>query len=204
LKKQKENALRTYGDNIPEFLNALEANRRLFSGEVVGPIGRHVRLKDQKWRSAIEAVIGNLLSNFIVQNWQDEKRLKEMLRKYGWYPSPHFSSLSIFRGSLPKRNEADLVPSSTPSSSSDNAIVTRDNWTPLDVRSAKPDRRFTTALDQLEIGHPVIEAMLIDIRNIEQTILLGTFDEAAKVVYREQPRNVMCAFILQGAKVYLQ
>lgn len=88
LQETKENSLRSYGKNIPEALKTLQSQMKSFEGEVLGPIGRYLKLKDQKWQEALDAVIGNLMPDFIVTSFRDSNRLKKILFDHRWYAGP--------------------------------------------------------------------------------------------------------------------
>lgn len=84
LHAQRENSLRAFGDSVPRVLQAIEKERSQFNHEVVGPVGRHITLKDKKWSQAMSGIIGGVLPNFIVQDFHDANILKEIFRKNGW------------------------------------------------------------------------------------------------------------------------
>ena len=84
LHAQRENSLRAFGDSVPRVLQAIEKERGQFHHRVVGPVGRHISLKDKKWSLAMSGIIGGVLPNFIVQDFHDANVLKEIFRKNGW------------------------------------------------------------------------------------------------------------------------
>jgi len=47
-------------------------------------VGRYVQLKEKKWSLAMNSIIGNLLPNFLVQDFHDANLLKDIFRKYNW------------------------------------------------------------------------------------------------------------------------
>lgn len=84
LRSQKDNNLKTFGEAIPEVLQALAREEKRFHHRVVGPVGRYVQLKEKKWSLAMNSIIGNLLPNFLVQDFHDANLLKDIFRKYNW------------------------------------------------------------------------------------------------------------------------
>jgi len=82
LRRQKENNLRSYGDKIPEILAAIEKQGNKFNHPVVGPIGRHIKLKDKKWSKAMNSIIGGSLNQFMVQDFHDYNALLQILKAH--------------------------------------------------------------------------------------------------------------------------
>ena len=85
LQSQKDNHLRSFGVTIPEVLQEIGRRRGEFHSKVVGPVGKHIRLRDLQWSQAMFNIIGGLLPNFIVQDFHDANILKEIFRKFKWF-----------------------------------------------------------------------------------------------------------------------
>ncbi|OHT00085.1 RecF/RecN/SMC N terminal domain containing protein [Tritrichomonas foetus] len=60
--------------------NLIDRQLNRFSYRPTGPIGHFVRLKNPKWGIAVQHVIGKLLESFIVDNYQDERQLRTILK----------------------------------------------------------------------------------------------------------------------------
>ncbi|KAG0318300.1 Structural maintenance of chromosomes protein 6 [Linnemannia gamsii] len=73
---QKQNALRAFGQYIPDVLRDIEevTRRRGWKGEPpTGPLGRHVKLREQEYKDIIEAALGQVLNAFAVTHDQDSQ-----------------------------------------------------------------------------------------------------------------------------------
>jgi chromosome segregation ATPase len=84
---QKQNALRAFGQYIPDVLRDIEevTRRRGWKGEPpTGPLGRHVKLREQEYKDIIEAALGQVLNAFAVTHDQDRSTLLNILRKHRW------------------------------------------------------------------------------------------------------------------------
>ncbi|KAF9906997.1 Structural maintenance of chromosomes protein 6 [Linnemannia zychae] len=82
---QKQNALKAFGHTIPEVLRDIDVvtQQKGWMGEVpTGPLGRHVKLKEQDFKDIIEAVLSPVLNAFAVTHDRDRSTLLRILRKY--------------------------------------------------------------------------------------------------------------------------
>lgn len=50
--------------------------------EVIGPIGIHLQLKNDKWKNALSVILKNTLSDFLVFNKEDKFKLKRIFEHY--------------------------------------------------------------------------------------------------------------------------
>ncbi|CAO3572775.1 unnamed protein product [Mortierella alpina] len=84
LRDQKDNALKAFGPSIPDVLRDIEqvTNNRGWRGEPpVGPLGRHVKLRDQTWAAVIESALGGVLNAFAVTTDADRSTLFGILKR---------------------------------------------------------------------------------------------------------------------------
>lgn len=84
---QKQNSLRAFGQSIPDVLRDIEevTRRRGWKGESpTGPLGRHVKLREQEYKDIIEAALGQVLNAFAVTHDHDRSTLLNILRKHRW------------------------------------------------------------------------------------------------------------------------
>ncbi|KAG0287576.1 Structural maintenance of chromosomes protein 6 [Linnemannia gamsii] len=82
---QKQNSLRAFGQSIPDVLRDIEevTRRRGWKGEPpTGPLGRHVKLREQEYKDIIEAALGQVLNAFAVTHDHDRSTLLNILRKH--------------------------------------------------------------------------------------------------------------------------
>ncbi|KAG0365815.1 Structural maintenance of chromosomes protein 6 [Gamsiella multidivaricata] len=85
MKDQKQNALKAFGPTIPDVLTAIQevTDRGGWRGESpVGPLGRHVKLREQSWAPVIESALGNVLNAFAVTVDADRSTLFQILKRY--------------------------------------------------------------------------------------------------------------------------
>ncbi|KAG0246017.1 Structural maintenance of chromosomes protein 6 [Mortierella sp. GBA43] len=126
LEGQKQNFLKAFGPTIPEVLHAIQdvTERGGWKGETpVGPLGRHVKLREQRWAPAIESALGNVLNAFAVTTDSDRSVLLNILRRHRWalgFDDEWVRRLLIDKNSIEstilveKRSDADRITSSGP------------------------------------------------------------------------------------------
>ena len=73
-----------YPASMPRLLKAIEKDGG-FRQIPVGPIGKHVRLKDPVWSNTLEKSFGGVLNSFVVTSKEDQSRLSNLMRQVGWY-----------------------------------------------------------------------------------------------------------------------
>ncbi|KAJ8660440.1 hypothetical protein O0I10_003898 [Lichtheimia ornata] len=81
LRMQRQNRLTAFGKNIPHLLQDIEREQR-WQRKPVGPLGRYLKLKKPEFADVIEMVLNNFMSAFVVENFNDQKLLKALLRKH--------------------------------------------------------------------------------------------------------------------------
>jgi len=87
LEDQKQNSLRAFGPSMPEVLQAIQevTEKGGWRGVApVGPLGRHVKLHEQRWAPIIESALGNVLNAFAVTTDVDRTTLFGILRRHRW------------------------------------------------------------------------------------------------------------------------
>lgn len=69
-----------YGRHMTEMLQLIARSRHRFRGEVWGPLGIHIKLRNGREESAqaVERNIGSVLASFVVTNREDERILREL------------------------------------------------------------------------------------------------------------------------------
>ncbi|KAG7554502.1 Rad50/SbcC-type AAA domain, partial [Arabidopsis suecica] len=79
LKKHQTNKVTAFGgDRVINLLRAIERHHRRFKMPPIGPIGAHVTLVNgNRWASAVEQALGNLLNAFIVNDHKDLVTLRD-------------------------------------------------------------------------------------------------------------------------------
>ncbi|KAF4520374.1 hypothetical protein B566_EDAN012879, partial [Ephemera danica] len=80
-KRQSGSMPPSYGHKMPELLREIERNRRRFSKLPIGPIGLHVKVREQKWALAVESVLISEVRNFFCNTEEDRKVLMEIWKR---------------------------------------------------------------------------------------------------------------------------
>jgi chromosome segregation ATPase len=87
LAARDKNALIKYGAGMDEFIAEVARVKTWKAGPPVGPLGQHVRLKPEheRFRLAVENALGrwHTLAGMAVGCFEDEKKLRAILAKYG-------------------------------------------------------------------------------------------------------------------------
>lgn len=76
----KSDSLNGFGPNVPAIVADIDS--MTWRQKPIGPIGRHVKLKDEKWSYCLEAFFGAQLNSFVVTNQDDERQLQELLKRH--------------------------------------------------------------------------------------------------------------------------
>lgn len=72
-------------DKLRNLLKAIAADRRFRDRDnVIGPLGRHVKLVEADWGYILEKQFGSTLNGFVVTSKPDQAVLAELMRKCGW------------------------------------------------------------------------------------------------------------------------
>lgn len=72
-------------DKLRDLLRAVAADRRFRDRDnVIGPLGRHVKLLSADWGYILEKQFGSALNAFVVTSKPDQTVLGELMRKSGW------------------------------------------------------------------------------------------------------------------------
>ena len=115
-----------------------------FSQPPVGPIGQHIKLKDQYWAEAVEEGIGQSLGTWLVGNMEDRDVLNKMMRECG------------FQVNLPTITVANL------------------KRTKYHMPAEKlPPKSFKTMLEVLEIESDCAFNSIVDDKMVERLVLVA-------------------------------
>ncbi|KAN0060318.1 Structural maintenance of chromosomes protein 6 [Thecaphora frezii] len=81
LQASSRNSLAAFGGAaVPQLLSAIDRDPN-WVRKPLGPLGKHLKLKDMRWAAVLESVIGNTLNAFFVTCHQDRARLERYLRQ---------------------------------------------------------------------------------------------------------------------------
>lgn len=79
-KEQEKNSLAPYGRDMKAILEQI--GRMRWHGEVpVGPLGLHVKLKDQTWAPLLRSQLGTMMSAFACTDARDRAQLKQLFQQ---------------------------------------------------------------------------------------------------------------------------
>jgi chromosome segregation ATPase len=155
------------GRNAPEKLRKLvelvKKRASEFSQPPIGPIGMHVRLKEEKWADAVEECIGQGLGGWLVGNSRDRDVLDKMIRH-----DCQMENFSITSTSL-NRARYDMP------------------------AEKLPPKSFKTMLDVLEIDHNGVFNNLVDASQIERVVLVPEHMHARPIVQEHKTVNEVFA-----------
>ena len=74
------NSITAYGGpNMSKLMGSIDSDRG-WNRKPIGPLGRYLRLRDQRWAPLMETVLGNALDGFFVTNHADRKRLERHMQ----------------------------------------------------------------------------------------------------------------------------
>ncbi|CAF1460702.1 unnamed protein product [Adineta ricciae] len=154
LEKLEKDRASAYGAWMPDCLKAIQNDNR-FKKKPIGPIGRYIRCTEPRWAYAVEKHLASVMSAFICSEYHDERILLELFTTYasGYRPV-------IFTMKYRDR---------TPDISGTLERISRAN--------------LLSFYQVLKIENVVVECALIDLKQIEATILIENL-EAAKQLRR--------------------
>lgn len=154
LRSSSNSPLKQYGQKMPELFSRIEAQRSQFKGQVVGPIGQHVKLRDdsaKRWLKAIDVVIANRLGTFVLSDSRDREIVRRTMDSVG----------------IPSREQRLIV---LPGSQGRYRIA----------RDKRPSEEFTTVDDVLQVDHDLAYNALVDFCGIDTTVLFKDRYEAER------------------------
>ncbi|KAI8073273.1 hypothetical protein BC940DRAFT_290968 [Gongronella butleri] len=77
----KEDSIRAFGDSMPALIRDINAHR--WRGpKPVGPFGRYMSLKYPQYGEVLEVILGKMLSDFAVENFDDQAALRGLLSRH--------------------------------------------------------------------------------------------------------------------------
>lgn len=151
VRSRTKDPLALWGDDVSKLCRRIEQATQLghFERQPIGPIGQYLRLKDRRWASALEHIIGNHKRTFCVHSGADSRKLLEIMNEvFGNRPKPTVSCSKFISAHSARLVEENRV-------------------------QARP-----AALDALQVAEPVVYNFLIDNLALE-TVLLVPDDETA-------------------------
>lgn len=95
-RRSQTDPLAAYGNNVKGVIDAIQRDNWVGS-RPVGPLGRFMTLKDQRWSSTIESVFGAQLNGFVCSDNRDKGRLANLLKRFNMHSVPIFCNAANHR-----------------------------------------------------------------------------------------------------------
>lgn len=80
LQRDAGNKFAPFRQNMAQLVRAVD-NETRWRNKPVGPMGLHVKLKNQEWSSQIETTFGGVLDSFVCTNKEDQMLLSQMMKR---------------------------------------------------------------------------------------------------------------------------
>lgn len=84
LERVRCNCQEGFPENMPNLLQTIRREARLFAESPIGPLGSHIKLLKPKWTSILETTLGQILTAFVVTSKHDSNVLSDIMKKEGW------------------------------------------------------------------------------------------------------------------------
>jgi chromosome segregation ATPase len=178
-KNNTGNADARFGDDLNKLMAAIDQNERKFSVKPIGPVGKYISMKDERWSDAVESAIGiGPLCTVLVQTYQDEqlclqlaKQLRLNLRKVRFYRT------KIDGGSYRDTGQLKME------------------------RFPARDKGFVSVLDVIEVTNTAVENFLYD-RQMYSALLFPDREDCIKIAYKSNERNVGSCYDMEATRYY--
>jgi chromosome segregation ATPase len=191
LKSHKSNKYKYFENanftNNEQLIKLIAKNVNKFKNPPIGPIGLLLSLKDNKWSLSCEIKLKNVLKIYLVSSYEDQQLFIKLATEVKF--EKYVTTVIV--------NYSDKL---------------------YNLNNNIPDKRFKTVLDILDLDRniiskypikydlnyllPTILNSLIDQQKIESTILLNDVEEAKKVIFKENPKNVLECYTSNGYRIF--
>lgn len=173
---QKDN-LSVYGENMPRCIQQIEALFKAgkFTEMPRGPLGRYIEIPDKKWKSAVENILGGIVTAFFVCCDKDRITLSQLL----------------------SREFRDIAKSQIITGKYQNTLY--------DTSQGRVQTSDANILmDLIRVNDPVVMNCLIDQRGIESILFVADTDQAIHFTSEDQnvPRNLQKVILLHPFSEY--
>ena len=174
LREGQKDSLKRFGSNVPELLRKIEnaVRRGRFHKPPKGPIGACIKLREESWAVPVETCLKGLAFSFCCNDTHDASVLRELMKE------------------LYEKNRMPQV------------VVSRYQDTYYDISRNKPQCRYPTVIDVLQIDDPVIFNCIVDQTGAECVLLIKNPEEARDVMFNRTPANARMAFAGNGDQIY--
>lgn len=157
---------------MPQLINAIQAlyKRGALTEMPRGPLGHYVELLDDKWKVAIESIIGGLVHSFVVNDPKDRNVLSQLIKR----DFPRHARHAI--------------------------ITSRFTDRVYDVSSGAvlPVQHTQRAMDVIRVSDPVVMNCLIDNCQVEMILLTENEQMAMRITEDEEnvPRDLLRVMLM--------
>lgn len=151
-----KDALAVYGPSMSRMIARIESmyKKKQFKELPRGPLGQYIEVPETNFKSAVENILGPILTSFYVCCDQDRLQLSKIFREF-----PEFDRLQIITGQFQKR------------------VYDVRNGS-VQLGSKTPGR---VLMDVIKVSDPIVMNCLIDQRHIETVVLVDTLDVAVEL-----------------------
>ncbi|XP_072398773.1 structural maintenance of chromosomes protein 6 [Diabrotica undecimpunctata] len=177
LTSESGNTLLLYGRNMPSIKKMIQQNLRTFRQEPRGPLGSYIKIKNKEWTVAVEGhLTAALLGAFVVDNKEDNQRLRE-----------------IFNKVLGKSNHPQIITS--------KFIFKKHN---VSANLVVEPSDCTSLYNAIDIDDPVVLNAIVDNCSPENILLIPSDTRAQELLAerRNVPRNCHQGVTIKGDKYY--
>jgi chromosome segregation ATPase len=172
LERNRGNKLQVYGDWMPRLVYAIDKEHG-FHKKPYGPLGRYLKLIEEKWALAVESVLGSgLLAAFCCHDQHDLQLLRRLVTTH-----------------CPRDRQPNLIKQTFREES-------------YDVSLSRPHCDQPTFFDIVKCSEPVVFNALVDQRKVESILMIEKSDMAKRVMHFNTPRGAKEAFTLNGDQLF--
>ncbi|KAH8117573.1 P-loop containing nucleoside triphosphate hydrolase protein [Phellopilus nigrolimitatus] len=79
--RQANDRIAAFGNNLPQMLHKIEG-MKWHGRKPLGPLGRFVSLRDQRWADLMRSTLGGMMTSFAVTDGRDRTALKQLLVEF--------------------------------------------------------------------------------------------------------------------------
>lgn len=169
LKNGQEDSLRKYGDPVIKVRQKIEELRARFKRKPIGPLGYHLKLKEQAIAPALEILLGKNALAFVCDNSQDMAVLNQIIKDC-YRGMPHARQPIVIARKYGRRHDTG--------------------------RSRARHDHYKTFLDCLHIQEDCVYNALVDRCALEQVLFIPDFYEAENLLINPSsvPPNTRFAY----------
>ena len=151
-----KDALAVYGPSMSRMIARIDNmyKKKQFKELPRGPLGQYIEVPETNFKSAVENILGTILTSFYVSCDQDRMQLSKVFKEF-----PEFDRLQIITGQFQKK-VYDVR----------NGSVQLSGETPGRV-----------LMDVIKVSDPIVMNCLIDQRHIETVVLVQSLDVAVEL-----------------------